>query len=97
MTPAMADQFCDGCCGPYSDMPWLMEAYGGHWDTCPNRRNYRHLAVGFVEATTQYDYTDVPDHVQSQLNRAADALGRWMETQGVYRIEPNQDVPCIIE
>jgi len=49
-----------------------------------------HLAVGFVEATTQYDYAEVPEHVQDLLNRAAEALGRWIETQGVYRIEPHQ-------
>lgn len=61
------------------------------------RREYRHLAVGFVEATTQYDYTDVPGHVQGQLNCAADALGRWMETQGVYRIEQHEGGTCIIE
>ena len=29
--------FCDQCAGPYTEMPWLMEQYGGHWDTCPNR------------------------------------------------------------
>lgn len=29
--------FCDQCAGPYTDVPWLMEQYGGHWDTCPNR------------------------------------------------------------
>lgn len=28
--------FCDQCAGPYPD-PHLMEMYGGHWDTCPNR------------------------------------------------------------
>lgn len=26
--------FCDRCAGPYD---YLMEQYGGHWDTCPNR------------------------------------------------------------
>jgi len=29
------DLFCDQCAGPYEG--WLMEQYGGHWDTCPNR------------------------------------------------------------
>ena len=32
-----AEVFCTECAGPYTDMPWLMEQYGGHWDTCPNR------------------------------------------------------------
>lgn len=32
-----AEIFCDQCAGPYTDTPWLMEQYGGHWDTCPNR------------------------------------------------------------
>lgn len=27
--------FCDQCAGPYEG--WLMDVYGGHWDTCPNR------------------------------------------------------------
>lgn len=27
--------FCDACGGPYGG--WLLEEYGGHWDTCPNR------------------------------------------------------------
>jgi len=49
------------------------------------------LAVGFVECTTEYDYAEVPEHVQDLLNRAAEALARWIETQGVYRIEPHQD------
>lgn len=30
------DLFCDQCAGPYTDLH-LMEQYGGHWDTCPNR------------------------------------------------------------
>jgi hypothetical protein len=51
----------------------------------------RRLAVGFVECTTEYDYAEVPEHVQDLLNRAAEALGKWIETQGVYRIEPNQE------
>ena len=29
-------KFCNQCNGPYSG--WL-EAYGGHWDTCPNRHS----------------------------------------------------------
>lgn len=53
--------------------------------------NPRSLAVGFVECTTEYDYAEVPEHVQALLNRAADALALWIETQGVYRIEPHQD------
>lgn len=32
-----ADPFCDQCSGPHTETPWLMEQYGGHWDTCPNR------------------------------------------------------------
>jgi hypothetical protein len=60
-------------------------------------RDYRHLAVGFVEVTTQYDYAEVPEHVQNLLSRAADALGRWIETQGVYRIEPHQDHTALSE
>lgn len=31
------DLFCDQCAGPYTENEWLMEQYGGHWDTCPNR------------------------------------------------------------
>jgi hypothetical protein len=34
-----AEPFCNECNGPY-DGPgyeWLMEQYGGHWDTCPHR------------------------------------------------------------
>lgn len=31
--------FCDQCAGPYNG--WLMEQYGGHWDTCPNRHNIK--------------------------------------------------------
>ena len=27
--------FCTDCNGPYGD--WLMEQYGGHWDTCAKR------------------------------------------------------------
>lgn len=67
-------------------MPALLE--GG---AVSEGRDYRHLAVGFVECTTEYDYADVPEHIQELLNHAADALGRWIETQGVYRIEPHQD------
>jgi hypothetical protein len=29
------EPFCDECNGPYDG--WLLEQYGGHWDTCPNR------------------------------------------------------------
>lgn len=29
--------FCDECQGPYIE---LMEQYGGHWDTCPNRHAF---------------------------------------------------------
>lgn len=29
--------FCDQCAGPYTEDLVLMEQYGGHWDTCPNR------------------------------------------------------------
>lgn len=32
---AQEEVFCDQCAGPYEG--WLMEQYGGHWDTCPNR------------------------------------------------------------
>jgi hypothetical protein len=28
--------WCDSCSGPFTD-DWLMERYGGHWDTCPRR------------------------------------------------------------
>ena len=29
------EPFCTQCSGPYGG--WLMEQYGGHWDTCANR------------------------------------------------------------
>lgn len=29
--------FCEHCAGPYTKNPDLMQNYGGHWDTCPNR------------------------------------------------------------
>lgn len=32
---AIEATFCDQCNGPYLDHH--LEAYGGHWDTCPNR------------------------------------------------------------
>lgn len=32
------EQFCTQCDGPYGG--WLLQ-YGGHWDTCPNRVEYR--------------------------------------------------------
>jgi hypothetical protein len=31
----ITDVFCPDCAGPYEG--WLMEQYGGHWDTCPRR------------------------------------------------------------
>jgi hypothetical protein len=31
------DLFCDQCAGPNTENLVLMERYGGHWDTCPNR------------------------------------------------------------
>lgn len=30
------EQFCNSCGGPFGG--WLKQ-YGGHWDTCPNRKN----------------------------------------------------------
>lgn len=39
--------FCDYCAGPFlaKDSPsnaWLEDGYGGHWDTCPNRKGENH-------------------------------------------------------
>lgn len=33
-----SDDFCDLCAGPYETV-WPYAKYGGHWETCPNRKN----------------------------------------------------------
>jgi hypothetical protein len=51
------------------------------------------LAVGFVEATTEYNFTEVPEHIQQRLIVAAEHLATWIDTQGIYRIEPHTERP----
>ena len=50
------------------------------------------LAVGFVEALTEYDFTDMPESVQQKLLDAAEAMMRFMEPVTVVANEPRQQI-----
>ena len=52
----------------------------------------RDLAVGFVEALTEYDFTDMPESVQQKLLDSAEAMMRFMEPVTVLVNEPRQQI-----